>query len=338
MKQAAAAPSGQQVTITSGKLSATITEVGATLRELSLGDWRVVDGFGSDEMCREGRGQVLAPWPNRLDKGTYTYGKRLGRAALDEPENSNAIHGLVRWRRFEIVKVTTEAVEMRLDSLPEPGFPFQYHLGITYSVSSRGLEVKTVVRNSGDEAMPFGIGFHPYLRLAACEECVADVGAPGEKLEGVGGGGCEVDRWLLGIPARQYFIADERSLPVSVAAVDGTEFDFNGGRKIGSTVLDTCFTGFEPAAGERTLTVSCGLCENAIEVWADDAFNYFMVFTGDTLGTGKARKSVAIEPMTCPPNSFNSKRGIIELGVGESMELVWGIRLTGVNGMDGTNV
>ena len=90
-------PSGGQHEIRRGEHRAVVTEVGATLRHYSVGGDDVIDGSDEGERASDGRGQVLAPWPNRLDEGRYRFGDRDARAALDEPDRNNAIHGLVRW-------------------------------------------------------------------------------------------------------------------------------------------------------------------------------------------------------------------------------------------------
>ena len=96
------APSGLQHDISLGNQRAVVTEVGATLRSYAVNGVDVLDGFDAGEMSSAGRGQILAPWPNRLEDGRYTrYGKE-GRAALDEPERRNAIHGLARWLPWEL--------------------------------------------------------------------------------------------------------------------------------------------------------------------------------------------------------------------------------------------
>jgi len=89
-------PSGEQHRIHHGSREAVVTEVGATLRSFTVGGVDVVDGFAVDEMSSAGRGQVLAPWPNRLEDGRYSLYGVDANAALDEPSRNNAIHGLVR--------------------------------------------------------------------------------------------------------------------------------------------------------------------------------------------------------------------------------------------------
>jgi len=62
--------SGAQHEIRFGDHAAVITELGATLRSFTSNGHDVVDGFSVDEPSPAGRGQVLAPWPNRLEDGT----------------------------------------------------------------------------------------------------------------------------------------------------------------------------------------------------------------------------------------------------------------------------
>jgi aldose 1-epimerase len=60
-----------------------------------------------------------------------------------------------------------------------------------------------------------------------------------------------------------------------------------------------------------------------------------MVFSGDPY-PDLARRSIAVEPMTCPPNAFRTHDSLIVLEPGESTASTWGIepRLAGVGGLD----
>ena len=53
-------------------------------------------------MRQSGRGQVLIPWPNRLEDGGYEFDGRRYQLPLTEPEQHNAIHGLVRSERWAV--------------------------------------------------------------------------------------------------------------------------------------------------------------------------------------------------------------------------------------------
>jgi aldose 1-epimerase len=84
-------PSGHQYAITHGSSQVEVTQVGATLRSYAVDGSDVVDGFGIGERATDGRGQVLAPWPNRLTADRYRYGGQECRAPLNEPSRNAAI-------------------------------------------------------------------------------------------------------------------------------------------------------------------------------------------------------------------------------------------------------
>ena len=69
-------PSGEQITIAVGDQQAVIVEVGGGLRSYAVAGRELVDGYGADQMSSSGRGQVLIPWPNRLQDGSYEFDKR----------------------------------------------------------------------------------------------------------------------------------------------------------------------------------------------------------------------------------------------------------------------
>jgi len=67
------APFGEQIEIAVGDQQAVVVEVGGGLRSYSAGSRKLVDGYRADEMSSSGRGQVLIPWPNRLQDGRYEF-------------------------------------------------------------------------------------------------------------------------------------------------------------------------------------------------------------------------------------------------------------------------
>src|SRR5271156_2634918 len=158
-----ASPTGQQWRIGHGRQEVVVCEVGATLRAYSVGQTTVLDGFGTDEWSHSGRGQVLAPWPNRLADGRYEYNGVRAQAALDEPERRNAIHGLVRWMPWTLQTRHQNQLSLRLQLHPSPGYPFSLLLEIDYHVGREGLTVTTRAQSLEEAEIPFGIGFHPYL-------------------------------------------------------------------------------------------------------------------------------------------------------------------------------
>jgi aldose 1-epimerase len=61
-----------------------------------------------------------------------------------------------------------------------------------------------------------------------------------------------------------------------------------------------------------------------ITVWADESWPYVQLFSGDLPDI--ERRGFAVEPMTCPPNAFNTGEGLLRLEPGQRFEGSWGIR------------
>ena len=192
-------PSGGQIDLSHGDQRVVVVEVGGGLRSYSAGGRDVLDGYGPGEMCRSGRGQVLSPWPNRLQDGSYEFGGRRHQLPLTEPEHRNAIHGLVRWEAWAVTERDPHRVVLRHVVHPRPGYPFSLVLQMDYQLSDAGLLVRSTATNAGAEPCPYGSGAHPYLTL----------------------GTATVDPVVLRVPARTVLHTDDRGIPVGAEPVDG---------------------------------------------------------------------------------------------------------------------
>ncbi len=300
-----AAPSGEQHEIGYGRQRAVVTEVGATLRSYVVDDRPVLEGFEAGQMCTGARGQVLAPWPNRLGDGRYSFDDRSAQAPLDEPDRRNAIHGLVRWLPWHVVSRAQNVVTLSCLLHPQPGYPWSLELSVRYRLGREGLEVVVEASSPGGSAAPFGIGFHPYFSV----------------------GGAMVDRARLKVPAQRRLVTDDRGLPTSEAPVAGTELDFTAIRPIGATVLDTSFTGLVRDAGGRAVVeIDLPEARQRSALWVDESFHYLMLYTADTLESREQRRrSLAIEPMTCPPDALRTGVDLVRLEPGKMWRGGWGI-------------
>ena len=105
-------PSGRQHTIVHGADHVTIVEVGAGLRTYVAGGREVLDGYAEGALADGSRGEVLAPWPNRIGDGRYVWDGVEHQLPLSEPARGNAIHGLVRFAPWTCTDQTTSRVEM----------------------------------------------------------------------------------------------------------------------------------------------------------------------------------------------------------------------------------
>jgi len=291
-------PSGEQVELSAGDQRVVVVGFGGGLRRYSIGDESVLDGYSVVAMCGSGRGQLLAPWPNRVQDGSYEFDGRRYQLAIDEPERQNAIHGLVRWSTWSVVAQEPGRAVLAHLLHPTPGYPFMLDLRVEYSLDDDGLTVRADATNVGEEPCPYGFGAHPYLS----------------------GGDGLVDELELRVPAETAMVSDERSIPIGRESVVGTELDFRVAKPLGSIRLDHCFTDLA-RDGDGRARIELG---GRATLWVDESFPYVMVFTGDAL-PDVARRSVAVEPMTCAPNAFRSSEGLLRLEPGETHSGSWGI-------------
>jgi aldose 1-epimerase len=296
-------PSGEQIEIRADDQRAAVVEVGAGLRSYAVSGHDVLDGYDVEEMAGSGRGQVLIPWPNRIQDGVYEFAGTRHQLPLNEPAARNAIQGLVRWASWSTGEREADRVVLEHTLHPQPGYPFSLALSIEYALSEGGLRVTSTATNVGREACPYGSGMHRYLML----------------------GTESVDTLLLRAFGRTVLHADDRGIPVGRSPVEGTEYDFREARPIGATKLDHAFTDLDrDDDGLARVELREPDSGDTLTLWLGESYRYLQLFTGDPL-PDVDRRSVAVEPMTCAPNAFRSGDGLLVLELGESATATWGI-------------
>lgn len=288
-------PSGQAVVLRSDRYEAEVVEVGAGLRSLRKDSADLVAGYAPDEMSSGGRGQVLLPWPNRIEDGSYDFDGDSYQLGLTEVARHNAIHGLVRWVNWRLVSSTDSEAQWAYRLHPQPGYPFLLDLTISYRLSGSGLRVDIAAENVGAQPAPYGHGVHPYLTV-----------------------GRRIDDCELTLPATSYSDVDDRGLPSTAEPVEGTAFDFRSPKLIASTSFDNPFRVSSNGGGETAVILRDPDSDKTATLTADAEYGWLQVFSGDTLSTELARRSLAVEPMTCPPNAFRSGIDVIELAPGDT--------------------
>ncbi len=302
---ATAPPSGRQLQIRAGEQVATVVEVGGGLRTYSVGDRPVLEPFPVDAMCDGAHGSVLVPWPNRLGDGRYRFDGADRQLPLTEPATRTAIHGLARWRPWTVVDHAEDRVTVAIHLHPQPGYPFDLEVALTYRLGPDGLHVEATATDVGAAACPFGFGQHPYL-------------SPG---------GGTVDDATLRFGAATRITTDDRSLPTGTEPVAGTPYDFATGRPVGDLQLDDGFTDLGRDDDGRAVVSLTGGDGRTVELRAGAACTHLQLFTGDGLAPGRRRTGLAVEPMTCPADAFRSGTDLIRLEPGASATVEWGVRL-----------
>lgn len=293
---------GQQFEITDGEQWAAISEVGAQLRGYRIGDRDVTHVHDEQALPPKSNGAVLMPWPNRIRQGKYSFAGADYQLTLSEPALGNASHGLSCWTRWTVDEHSADQVRLHCDVVGQRGWPFELRTELSYRLTETGLVVTMGARNIGKDAFPFGAGMHPYVSL----------------------GSTPIDEAVITLPGATRLTTDQAQIPVDRQAVEGTEWDLRGGRRVDGLRLDTAYTDLR-ADDDGKVRVHVQAGDVSTTVWMDSpAFAYAQAFTLPQLGDAGA--AIAVEPMTCPANAFNTGENLLVLAPGGSWSAQWGIQ------------
>lgn len=288
-----------------------VVEVGGGLRRYTVGGVDVLDGYDHGELPPGSRGAVLAPWCNRIRDGRYSFEGHDQQLEISEPATNCALHGYFHWLPFVAEEVGAAYVVLSAVLPARKGYPFTIRLRTRYSLGPGGLTATHAAHNLGPGPAPFSFATHCYLAA-----------------------GSAVDTLTLHVPATTYLPTDERLLPLAAASVEGTPNDFRTPRVFGSTVLDTAFTGLTRDPDGLVRTTITGLDGRTVQIWGDASFDWLQVFSSDTLVGPLFRRAFAVEPMTSPPDAFNSGTDLLVIPPAGTWTGTWGITARGLPAAD----
>lgn len=307
--------SGTPFTLRAGAYEAEIASVGASLRALRYDGRDLIVPFAADEVRPGSRGALLAPWPNRVIDGRYTFGGSEYELALTEPRRGHALHGLVSWLDFAPAERSEAALTLTAVIEPRTSYPWRVRVETAFVLDEQGLTQTVRAVNESPDAAPFGTGSHPYL-----------VAGPGA-----------LDTWTLALPAADVLdVTPDRLAPLgleSVAEFEPDRFDWRAPRVLGAVELDHAYTGLERASdGTATVTLT-DPDGTGVQVTWDAACPWVQVHTADLPGGPSQpfhRAGLAVEPMTCAPDAFNAGRydydaGLVVLAPGGRTSASWRI-------------
>lgn len=302
------APTGEQFELSRAegghRSRAIITEVAAGLRVLEVDGVELIDSYPKDAMPPYGNGIVLAPWPNRIRDGAWLLDGVTQQLDITEVDKNNALHGLLRTRPYRVTRREPHAITLAATVYPQHGYPFVIDTSVRYELVDSGITVTHELTNASPAVAPVAVGAHPFFRI----------------------GDTPVEELTITLAASVHFATDGRLNPVAQEPVDGTPYDLRGGVLAGELDLDDAFGGVLSGAdgiARHRLTAPDG---RYTEVWQGSDFGFVQAFTPHDYprqdGIGLA---VAIEPMTAPPNAFNSGIGVRWLQPGEQWSGSWGV-------------
>jgi aldose 1-epimerase len=259
-------------------------EKGATISDLRLKGQDIYDGYNNFEdldALTWAKGILLAPFPNRLKEGKYSFEGKEYQFPINDTKTSNALHGFISQLEFSIEKVEANNTNATvICSTTYNGnydyYPFPFLAEVKYSLDEKsGFSFCFSITNIGESNMPIGLGWHPYFSLSE-----------------------NVDNTTISLPKLKKIEIDENMLP------NGKKTPFNDFRyptKLNEMVFDNCF--LLDLETEFATVVLEG--EKGRLFYRQKSKNpYLQIFTPPH------RNSIALEPMTCNIDAFNNKEGL----------------------------
>lgn len=288
-----------------GEYLEVLTDFGAGLNDLQIKCANnqlvsVIDGYRSEEEIINDhstsfKGSKLSPFPNRIPNGVYEFEGNTYELPITEVGANNNLHALLHNQPFEISEQSESESHAMLKLVytyegAEKGYPFAYSLSLTYRFGVEGISINTHIENTSDTRIPMGDGWHPYFKFDDLNKVQMQMGSAQRKSSNFGN------------------------------TLNG-HHGFEQTRAIDQNTLDDCFQ----VDGEERFSIhladeSKGL---TLEIWQESAENEYKFFQ---IYTPPSRKTIAIEPVSCTPNAFNTGEGLIILEPKQVVSMSFGIK------------
>ncbi len=287
---------------------------GGCLLELVFEGHSVLDSYNTPEELAENKwskSAFLYPYPNRLRDGKYKHNGKSYQFEINNVATQNSIHGFGKDAPMRVLKTylkedeATVKLRWKYDG-SNLSYPFKFTIDIIMCfkcayTDKKGKNhaaefmVEMRFKNRCAQAIPVGMGWHPYFKLTE-----------------------KVDDTSLLMPSVKKIDIDTRMLPTGTLS----KFEnFKNWNRIGDTVLDN---GFVIKSTEDKIAQICIKSDEvALEFWQEIGpakWNYTQVFTPPH------RNSIAIEPMTCNIDAFNNKDGLMLLTPKAVLDGKFGVR------------
>lgn len=260
----------------------------------------IIDGYRSEEEVMRThhsafKGSKLSPFPNRLTAGQYSFEGEDYQMIVNEIDRNNNLHALLHCRPFEVVDTVDGSdncqLVLRYQYLgTDQGYPFAYAMTVTISFGKEGTRFDTSIENIGQGGMPIGDGWHPYFQF--------DNGVEQLTLE-------------MGAAKRIFSLAGN--------AVSDTH-GFESGQELADMALDDCFQVTDINV-PFVVSMTDPSNEMKVQLFQEKEYGYCQIYSPDS------RKTLAVEPVTCPPNAFNTGESLVVLKPNEKWELGFGIKV-----------
>ena len=159
----------------------------------------------------------MVPYVGRIHNGRCTVNGKSIQLHANLPPEPHSIHGF-GWQTAWRVKSQTEESAILIHEHSEDAWPWDYTAQQTFRLEEDALIVDMDVTNNGADAMPAGLGWHPYFRRKDA---------------------------ILTLPTSHEWFSDEETGDNQPVAIE-PEKDLSSGRAVENLKLDTAFSVSEP--------------------------------------------------------------------------------------------
>ncbi len=296
------------VNFETGEYVSILPNLGATVRKLVLGCggklFSILEYPQLYEETLENKhyaGVKLIPFPGRIVDASYRFAGKTHTLKVNSSGNF-AIHGFFYDKPYQLVntKVQDNSASVALRSEHKgktKGYPFKFEVLLTFTLRTGSFTCTTEIRNSDSRPIPIGDGWHPYFKTSG-----------------------SVKRLLLSIPAHSVVEVTPSKVPTGVVRKPVSK---RSTVPLSNETLDSVLD-----FGKSHQKVTTKLIDRKlgveIQLWQDSGvgrYRYLILYRP------VSRTSVAIEPWTCAPDSFNNNMGLIVLKPGAKFKASYGVVL-----------
>jgi aldose 1-epimerase len=286
-----------------GDFRAEVSSFGAALTGFWVGETEIVGDPESLGLPSGYVGSILAPWPSRIEGGTWLLNGVSRSLEINEPDRNNALHGLVANLHWQLREQRSSEIVLGYLLEPSDGYPFTLDLAVSYALDENGLSVTLRVKNLSAQPAPFAVAFHPYFRVHSLSTMLET-------------------NCVSALELNANLIPTGSSLGLADLGFDATESSEFAKLSAVEAELDDCLVG--PGSPVLTRLRSSNF---STTVWQDPSLGYCVMYSGKLTGDDRLGY-IAIEPQSAPANAFNTGIDLVTVAPGAASEFGWGVRVS----------
>lgn len=208
----------------------------------------------------------LLPWCNRIGYGRFTFRGKTHSIERNRPSrhpiNGSAWQTAWRLEQLQPAAARLTLAESRIG-------PYVFSATMDLELDDRALHIGFAVSNHGDDALPFGVGLHPWFPRQHGSTITAR--------------------------SNGYWEHDDDCLPLKfIPGAAAMDLDFSTGRPLPATSVSHCFAGWDGRA-----ILGWGRAQKSLELSTDPPLKYFIIYAP------ASENAFCFEPVSHPIDAHN---------------------------------